>query len=1178
MSKLRSLGRTADLVPLAAAGWQAEAAAMVSNNLTSATGVALTSHAIVNSIAQTSGVTNQSSVDALAVNTAVAAYLAKTGTALNGAGLKIGILSDSFNLGGGEAADIANGDLPPASDIHILQEGTSGSDEGRALAELVHSIAPDAQIYFYTGTTSEAGMATGINTLTSLGMNVIIDDITYTDEPFYQDTGVVTHAVESAIAAGVSYFTSAGNDSNNYYEAAFSPMTFALPGIGTEMTNNVSGGSPYEAVHLGPDPTLDFTMEWTQPFGANQYDIGVGLYSYSASTGYTLIQDFATSTLGGDPILSIYTTLGLLSGTYYLAFYESGSNLVNGKPITPGTFKILAFQDSTATFTGVGSGTGSGASIGHELVPGVNTIAAVNVAQTPFNGVAVPVVEPYSSGGTGETYINAAGVTLATPINDGSPDFAATDGSPTSVFNPFDGTSAAAASAAAVGLLVIEADNALTPAQVSYLLKISAIPANSSVSGGAGLIQASTAVANALTAHTTPIWTGMGSTALWSTAANWSDAAAPTAATAVKIGDGIGILTGAYTVDYNVAAETVTSLKVAGGTITGAAPDLAIIAADALTTGSVTLGSGIIDVAGTLDDTGALTASAAAGVIDIESSGAVSIAGAAAAQDIAFIGSGGRLIFGTTTALTLTQGLVAPITNFQAGDVIDLSGLEESSVASVSVAGSTVELLNGSGQALAVLTVSGAILGLTFIDDSTGGTLLVAGVAANFENLDVAGQTGPQTVTVGAATSGELELTNASISGTTGLTTTTPGVANVSVTVPAGYNQLLVTAPGTENIAGNGSNNFSATFGANSAVTFNSNGGSGTVAAGGSSDFVNVSGTVWTVTGASVGGDTINASASNAAISVFGAGNALNNAVGADSTPSNVVGLAGPVANLYADGTNDLIETYAGSDAVSVYGSANVVVNGGADTVYAMAGNNVVNAFFNLFGGTLDFINNSTTEAFIQGDVPGASGGEVTAFGGAGGGSYIGGSAGNNSLVGGTGKVTLVGSGSSNFLEANGFASSAASENILSADVVSTGGADAYMLASSTTGYNEFHGDAGSDTMVSHGSGAQVFYVGASGQELMTGSTTSGATNTYVFDQDSTGNGSDVITNFKVSRDNIYINLGTTVNHTVTVQSFGALGGGTPGTVIYLSDHTSIQLYGVSSSSLNASIIGTTHI
>jgi hypothetical protein len=676
-------------------------------------------------------------------------------------------------------------------------------------------------------------MATGIDTLISMGMNVIVDDVTYTDESFYQDTGPISSAVSTAIAAGVSYFTSAGNDASNYYEAAFQPITFALPGIGTETVNNVSGASPYEAVQLGPDPTLDMTLEWTQPAGANQYDIGVGLYKYSTSSGYTLIQNFTTSTLGGDPILEIYTTLGLTAGTYYLAFYESGSNLVNGAPVTPGTFKIVAFQDSNATIDGVGSGTGSGASIGHELVPGANTIAAVNVTQTPNEGVATPVVEPYSSAGVGETYINAAGATLATPINDGSPDFAATDGSPTTIFNPFDGTSAAAASAAAVGLLVIQADTALTPTQVSYLLKISAIPTASSVTGGAGLIQASTAVADALTAQTTPIWTGLGGSALWGNAANWSDASIPGAATAVEITDGVGVLTGAYVTDFNVAAASLASLEVAGGTITGAMPDFVILADDHLTTGSVTLGIGTIDVAGTLTDTGAvdLAPSGITGLIDIESTGAVSIAGAVAVRQVDFIGTGGTLILGTSSATILTVGLDALISNFQAGDVVDLRGLAESGVASIDVVGASVKLLNAAGKALADLTVSGATSGLGFTADSTGGTELMAGAAPNFENLDVAGKTGPQAVTVGAAATGLLEVTNTSTTGTSGTATTTAGAANVSLTVPDGYNTLLVTAPGSETIAGNGSDDFSATFGPNSTVTFNSHGGSGTITA-----------------------------------------------------------------------------------------------------------------------------------------------------------------------------------------------------------------------------------------------------------------------------------------------------------------------------------------------------------
>jgi hypothetical protein len=1165
MSSSNSSGLATDLATLAIS----DAPAAIVNTLSTLAGHGIIignapgtpGHGITNG-GQTS-VTNQSSVDALAVNTAEADYLAATGVALNGAGLKIGILSDSFNLNGGEAADIADGDLPAASNIHIIKEGTSGDDEGRALAQLIHSIAPDAQIYFYSGLTSESDFATGINTLTSLGVNAIIDDITYTDEPFYQDTGVITKAVEASIAKGVTYISSAGNSSDNFYEAAFAPMSFALPGIGTETTHDVGGGSPYEEITLGNTPLLDLTLQWTQPWGANQYDIGVGLYSFDSTTNtYTLVQNFTASTLGGDPILSIYGSVNVTAGAYYLAFYESGSNQVNGAAITPGTFKIISFPDSDSTIDGTGSGVGSGTSIGHELAPKVNTIAAVNVANTPAEGAAVPVVAPYSGAGAGETYINAAGVTLAAPINDKSPNFAATDGSPTSVFNPFYGTSAAAASAAAVTLLVLQADPKLTPVQVTYLLQRSAIATVDPTTGGAGLIQADVAVSDALMAATTPVWMAVSGSGLWSNAADWSDGVVPAAGSIVKIVDGIGALSGAYTVTFNETSDSIASLKVDGQIYTGAVPDLAIEAGDALTTGSVILGTGTIDVAGTLTDTGAVAAGSGAGRIAIESTGLVSIAAGMAAEAIGFSGVGGDLVFGASDAATLLSGLDAVISNFAAGDVIDLSGLAIENVSGILDTAGTVTLFNAANQAIAVLQVSGPFTTLGYTADANGGTELVADQAANFENINVAGQSGPQAVTVGGSNTGLLQITN-----TNGAGATTAGAANVSLIVPVGYNTLIVSAPGTITVQGNGASHALANFLGASSVTYNTGGGSGVITASGPGDLVNASGTDWTVNGAAGGGDTINAASDNAIISTYGQGRASGNAIGADSTPSNVVGLAGTSATVSSNDTNGLIETYSGNDIISVNGSANVLINGGADTVYATASSTAVRAFFNLYGGTLDFINNSGAAATVSGAVPGASGGSTTAFGGAGGGVYIGGNAGNNSLVGGSGSVNLVAAGTNNFLSVSGSSGSYATQNILDA-----GDGGATMIAGSTTGFNEFYGGTGTDLIISGGSGAQTFYVGASGSELITGSTVTGADNQYIFNQDGSGSGQDVITNFRQGIDQIDINGNGTLSG-VSISGIASLGGAQSGSIIYLSDRTTIQLYGVKPASLG-NVIG----
>ena len=64
---------------------------------------------------------------------AMNADIARATWGVKGTGLKIGILSDSFNVKGGYATDIADGDLPAG--IQVLLEGpNTGEDEGRAMA------------------------------------------------------------------------------------------------------------------------------------------------------------------------------------------------------------------------------------------------------------------------------------------------------------------------------------------------------------------------------------------------------------------------------------------------------------------------------------------------------------------------------------------------------------------------------------------------------------------------------------------------------------------------------------------------------------------------------------------------------------------------------------------------------------------------------------------------------------------------------------------------------------------------------------------------------------------------------------------------------------------------------------------------------------------------------------
>lgn len=148
---------------------------------------------------------------------------------VRGAGETVGVLSDSFSVAGGAANDVISDDLPgvetscsgQATPVNVLEEGPSGStDEGRAMLQIVHDIAPHAKLAFASAFSGELAMAQNIEKLAApvsaggAGADVIVDDVTYLEEPMFQD-GPIAAAVNKVTAQGVTYLSSAGNNSNN---------------------------------------------------------------------------------------------------------------------------------------------------------------------------------------------------------------------------------------------------------------------------------------------------------------------------------------------------------------------------------------------------------------------------------------------------------------------------------------------------------------------------------------------------------------------------------------------------------------------------------------------------------------------------------------------------------------------------------------------------------------------------------------------------------------------------------------------------------------------------------------------------------------------------------------------------------------------------------------------------
>jgi hypothetical protein len=209
---------------------------------------------------------------------------------VDGTGISVGVLSDSFACNppafapgaptSSKDQDISNDELPP--EVTILKDGPcpDGTDEGRAMAQLIHDVAPESPIAFHTAFESELDFAEGIIRLRDAGADVIVDDVRYFAEPFFSD-GMIAQAVDIVAdgGEGVPYFSSAGNSARESYESAYRPVNFAVnAGVNLNGGNAVvrrfhdfdpgPGTQILQPVVVTPDGgagVIVFSFQWDQP-------------------------------------------------------------------------------------------------------------------------------------------------------------------------------------------------------------------------------------------------------------------------------------------------------------------------------------------------------------------------------------------------------------------------------------------------------------------------------------------------------------------------------------------------------------------------------------------------------------------------------------------------------------------------------------------------------------------------------------------------------------------------------------------------------------------------------------------------------------------------------------------------------------------------------------------------
>ncbi len=413
----------------------------------------------------------------------------------DGTGVKIGVLSDSYNALGGAQDGIASGDLPAAG-VQVLQDIPFGSDEGRGMLELIHDLAPGSQLAFATAFTSETGFANNIIALKNAGCKVIVDDVRYFDEPYYQD-GIVAQAVDTVKAAGVCYFSSAGNQASQSYESPVyreTDLSAAVDGITIRWFDFSVGGAAdaRQLVTLQPGEFIRVALQWDDPFYSN-LDTDLDLFVVEAG-GTSSVESSRERNIGTQ---LAFEYVVVSNETAAPKQYEIMIQRFEGPP--PSRIKFINYGSKID----IGAWeyfTSSPTCTGHAAARG-----AMGVGAAPYFDHTNP--ESFTSTGPAVILFNESGVPLGSPQIRPKPDISAVDGTNTTFFPPspgqdyepdgrpnFFGTSAAAPHAAAVAALLLQKEPGLTPDQVYDRLRNTA---DDEIGGagfddqtGAGLIDA----------------------------------------------------------------------------------------------------------------------------------------------------------------------------------------------------------------------------------------------------------------------------------------------------------------------------------------------------------------------------------------------------------------------------------------------------------------------------------------------------------------------------------------------------------------------------------------------------------------------------------------------------------------------------------------------------------------
>ncbi len=231
------------------------------------------------------------------------------GAGLDGAGVKVGVLDGGFAGYSG-----LRGTELPSSVSTYFPTGVGTSTHGTACAELIHDIAPAADLYFATFTNS-VNWHSAVDWLIGQGVDVISCSMGWTGTGPRDGTSSICDPIEDASDEGILWVQSAGNDALNHWGGRFRDTN-------SNWWHEFSSSPAYDwnAVWLDAGTYVYICLTWDDSWGSASNDYDLYLY-YGNETEPRAVSENDQSGAYPDPI-EVIQGAAPVSGWYYVQVLE----------------------------------------------------------------------------------------------------------------------------------------------------------------------------------------------------------------------------------------------------------------------------------------------------------------------------------------------------------------------------------------------------------------------------------------------------------------------------------------------------------------------------------------------------------------------------------------------------------------------------------------------------------------------------------------------------------------------------------------------------------------------------------------------------------------------------------------------------------------------------------------